>query len=798
MFHKREGRTPSSWCRLTLLGVATLSWCTAWAQSPPPQVAAPASPRALVDQYCIGCHNQKTATAGVCLEGIDFANAPANAAILERVIRKVSAGEMPPAGMPRPAANIAAAFTKSLVDSIDAAAGAHPNPGRPAVHRLNRAEYSNAVRDVLALDIQPGSLLPIDDSGYGFDNIGDVLSISPALLERYMSVARMVARLSVGDTRIKPAVEEFASHKDAPGAAGKERNERASDDLPFDSRGGFSFQYYFPVDAEYALRIKVNQGGGGGGDKPPLEIRQPIKAGLRTVGVTFLRESAKPEVAVPGGGRRGGAAAPGALVGRGGAGQAAEMDLRIDGARVKRFELPGGPVPPQITGMNVSGPYNITGPGDTPSRARIFVCHPATTKDEDPCARKILATVGRRAFRRPVTDADLKPLLAFYQSGRTERDFDFGIEKALRAVLVSPDFLYRVEQDPRAAAPGSVYRVSDIDLASRLSFFLWSSVPDDQLLDLAEKGKLKDPAVLDQQIRRLLDDPRSNSLVSNFAGQWLFIRALAQQKPDPDAFPEFDESLRQAFQQETELFFQSILREDRSALELLDANYTFLNQRLAEHYGIPNIYGPQFRRVELTDPNRGGLLGQGSLLTVTSYPNRTSVVQRGKWILDNLLGSPPPPKPPDIPDLESSAKDGRVLSMREAMEKHRSNAVCASCHARMDPIGFALENFDGVGKWRDTDGGSKIDSSGKLPGGVQFSGPAGLKKLLATNYRDQYESTVTEKLLTYALGRGLEYYDKPAERSIMRQAARDNYRMSALITAIVKSEPFQMRRTPEQ
>jgi hypothetical protein len=405
--------------------------------------------------------------------------------------------------------------------------------------------------------------------------------------------------------------------------------------------------------------------------------------------------------------------------------------------------------------------------------------------------------VGRRAFRRPVTDADLKPLLGFYQSGRAERDFDFGIEKALRAMLVSPDFLFRVEQDPRASAPGSVYRISDWDLASRLSFFLWSSVPDDQLLDLAEKGKLKDPAVLNAQVRRLLDDPRSNSLVSNFAGQWLFIRGLAQQKPDPDAFPEFDESLRQAFQHETELFFQSILREDRSILELLDANYTFLNQRLAEHYGIPNIYGPQFRKVVLTDPNRGGLLGQGSLLTVTSYPNRTSVVQRGKWILDNLLGSPPPPPPAGVADFDAKAKDGRLLTTRQAMEQHRTNAICSSCHSRMDPIGFALENFDGVGKWRDKDGGSPIDNSGKLPGGIQFAGPAGLKKLLVSNYRDQYESTVTEKLLTYALGRGVEYYDEPALRSIMRQAAHDNFRMSALITAIVKSTPFQMRRSPE-
>jgi mono/diheme cytochrome c family protein len=825
---KKVGASVSLWAAPIILAVAVLPSSVALSQTsahptvvPAPQ-AAPA-PRALVNQYCVVCHNQKALTAGVSLEGIDFSNPTANAAIMERVLRKVRSGEMPPTGMPRPPAPVLTAFTKSLETTLDQASAAHPNPGRPAIHRLNRAEYSNAIRDILALDIQPGSSLPVDDSGYGFDNIGDVLSVSPALLEKYMSVARLISRLAVGNTGVKPSAEDFQARSDAPGAGGGDRNERVSDDLPFDSRGGFVLRYYFPVDAEYVIRVKLNQGGGGAGEgKNRWEVRQAIPAGLRTIGVTFLRESAKSE-AFPGG-RRGGAAAggeggtqPGAKV------QApqAELDLRLDGARLKRFEVPETGAPPQVTGITLDGPYNVTGPGDTPSRARIFVCHPATSKDEEPCARTILATVGRRAFRRPVTDADLRPLMAFYQSGRAERDFDFGIEKALRAMLVSPDFLFRIEQDPRgslpggaapraalkprdnpasvtADSPGSVFRISDFELASRLSFFLWSSVPDDQLLDLAEKGKLKDPAVLERQVRRLLDDPRSDSLVSNFAGQWLYIRNLAQQKPDPDAFPEFDESLRQAFRQETELFFQNVLREDCSVMDLLDANYTFLNQRLAEHYGIPNIYGPQFRKVILTDPNRGGLLGQGSILTVTSYPNRTSVVQRGKWILDNLLGSPPPPKPPDIPELEAHSKDGKQLTMREQMELHRSNAICASCHARMDPIGFALENFDGVGKWRDQDGGSAIDASGKLPGGVQFQGPAGLKKLLVANYGYQFETTVTEKLLTYALGRGLEYYDKPAVRSIIRQAAADNYRMSALITAIVKSTPFQMRRTPEQ
>jgi hypothetical protein len=770
-----------------------LPWNAAWPQTASPRAAAVPAPRPLLDQYCVLCHNQKNATAGVALNGIDFGNAGSNAAVLEKVLRKLRTGEMPPAGMPRPAAPASSSFTKSLEDALDRAAAANPNPGRPAVHRLNRVEYSNAIRDVLALDIQPGSSLPVDDSGYGFDNIGDVLSVSPALLEKYLSVARMVSRLAVGNTNIKPSVEDLPGHRDGPGGGGRERNERASDDLPFDSRGGFALRYYFPVDAEYVICVKLNQGGN---DNRRLEIRQAVPAGLRMIGVTFLRESTKAEVALLGGGR--GAVPPpaGQQAGRGPA-PMAELDLRLDGVKLKRFQVPAGNNPPQATGLTISGPYNVTGPGDTPSRARIFVCRPATNQDEEPCARTILAGVGRRAFRRPLTEADLKPLLTFYRSGREERDFDFGIEKALRALLVSPDFLFRIEQDPQGSAPGSVYRISDLELASRLSFFLWSTGPDDQLLDLAEKGTLKDPAVLDQQVRRLLDDPRAESLVTNFAGQWLYIRNLTQMKPDPDIFPEFDESLRQSFQRETELFFQNILREDRSVMELLDANYSFLNQRLAEHYGVPNIYGAQFRKVTMTDPNRGGLLGQGSMLTTTSYPNRTSVVQRGKWILDNLLGSPPPPPPQNVPDLVPHAKDGRLLTAREQLEQHRSNPICSSCHARMDPIGFALENFDGVGKWRDRDAGSAIDASGKLPGGIQFEKASGLKKILVSDYRDQFEDTVTEKFLTYALGRGLEYYDKPAVRSIMRQAARDNFRISALIGAIVKSTPFQMRRTAE-
>jgi len=473
------------------------------------------------------------------------------------------------------------------------------------------------------------------------------------------------------------------------------------------------------------------------------------------------------------------------------------MYLRLDGARLKLFDIQYT-IAPSLNSLTIAGPFVVDGPGDTPSRQRIFVCHPAAAKEEEPCARQILTSLARRAYRHSVTKAEVSPLMAFYQIGRREGSFEKGIEMALRAMLVAPDFLFRIERDPTAgSAPGTVHRISDFELASRLSFFLWSSIPDDELLNLAEQGKLKDPAVLSAQVNRMLDDRRSKAFVSNFAGQWLYLRNLSQVKPDPDAFPTYDPSLRQAFQRETELFFNAILRENRPLTDLLAANFTYLNERLAQHYGIPNVYGSQFRRVTLKDPERGGLLGQGSLLTVTSYPNRTSVVQRGKWVLENMLGSPPPPPPADIPPLEAHAKDGKLLTMRQQMEQHRANPTCASCHARMDPIGFALENYDGVGAWRSKDAGSAIDVAGKLPDGTTFEGPAGLTKLLLTKYREEFTATFANKLLTYALGRGLEYYDEPALRAIVRDAARDNTTIPALIQSVVKSPQFQMRRNPQ-
>ena len=781
--------------RATKVGLLFVCMASCLLAQAPSQAPTAASEKAILDHYCIMCHSQKLKTGGVVLEGIDLTQMGASAEVLEKVARKLKTGEMPPAGMPRPAAAKSAELVTWIENSIDRYAAAHPNPGRPVIHRLNRAEYSNAIRDLLGVDTKPGMMLPVDDSGFGFDNMGAVLSVSPALLERYMTAARKISRLAIGDAGSKPVEEEFSA-RDL--GMRTNRNERVSDALPFDSRGGMAFQYYFPMDAEYQFRVRI-AGGDATSNATPYELRLPVKAGLRTVGVDFLRDSDKPEIGLIAGRRGGGGGGAAGGPGRGMQALPTLMDLRVDGTKLKQFSVTEGGGFPQVDKVIVDGPFNATGRGDTASREKIFVCRPpADGKDDEPCARMILTTLAHRAFRRPVTDADIRPLMAFYKSGRQAGDFDNGIEMALRALLVSPDFLFRVEHDGPGKAPGSVYRVSDLELASRLSFFLWSSIPDDTLLGLAEKDKLDNPAVLTQQVKRMLDDPKAEALVDNFADQWLTLRNLALSKPDPDAFPEFDESLRQGFMEETNLFVQNLIREDRPITELIDANYTFVNQRLAEFYGIPNIYGSQFRKVTLTDPNRGGLLGQGAILTVTSYPNRTSVVQRGKWILENLLGAPPPPPPPDIPTLEASAKEGHPRTMRQAMEEHRKNAVCASCHMRMDPLGFALENYDGVGKWRTTEAGIAIDPSGKLPDGSTFSGPAGLKKALLASHRDEFLGTVTEKFLTYALGRGLEYTDLPAVRSITHQAAKDDYRFSALVTAIVQSTPFQMRRAPEE
>jgi mono/diheme cytochrome c family protein len=748
-------------------------------QPPVPEYAS------LVGTYCMACHNDRLKTAGLSLQNLELADVPDHAQVWEKVARKLRSGEMPPATVrSRPDSQTAGAFATYLEHTLDRAAISHPNPGRAPVHRLNRAEYSNAIRDLLAVDVRPGDWLPVDDSGYGFDNIAAVLSTSPALLDRYMSAARKVSRLAVGDPTMKPVEEIYEAKRDPNKGS---RNERLNDDLPFDSRAGIAVAHYFPLDAEYVFKVRFLgiQPDGEEAETDPYQVRLAVKAGLHAVGVTSPRENLKVESDTPAGGRGGGA-------GRGGAARIpSPVDLRLNGARLKRFDVPG--TKPEISKLIVGGPYNPTGRGDTPSRQKIFVCRPSRPTEEPSCARTILTALTRRAFRRPVTSADIQPLQTFYQKGRANGDFESAVQAAVEALLVSPEFLFRVEQDPLPA--GKAHHISGVELASRLSFFLWSSSPDDELLDLAERGRLNAPAVLQRQVRRMLDDPRADALVSNFAGQWLHLRNVETVKPDPVVLP-FDEALRQGFLTETTLFVSSIFREDRSLLDLLSADYTFVNQRLAEHYGIPRVYGSQFRRVTLTDANRHGLLGQGSVLTVTSYPNRTSVVQRGKWILENLLGTPPPPPPPDVPELKAS-HNGKALSMREQMQVHRANVVCAACHARMDPIGFALENYDAVGRWRTEDAAAPIDASGKLPDGTEFEGPAGLRHLLVTTYRDDFVRTATEKLLTYALGRGVEYYDYPAIRSIDREAARDNYRISSLILAIVKSTPFQMRRASD-
>ena len=758
--------------------------------SPPGNQREPSPEYAtLVATYCVTCHNDRLKTGGLSLQGLDLATVPEHARAWERVARKLRSGEMPPSTVRnRPDSHAAAALVTYLETTLDRAAIAQPDPGRTPVHRLNRAEYSNAVRDLLAVDVRPGEWLPVDDSGYGFDNIAAVLSTSPSLLDRYMSAAHKVARLAVGDLTMRPVEEIYDARRDPNKGS---RNEQLNDELPFDSRAGMTVAHYFPLDADYVFKVRFLgvQSGGEETEIDPFQVRVAVHAGLHTIGVTSPRENLKAESEAPPGG-------PGGGGGRGGGGVQipTPVDLRLSGARLQRFDVRAAT--PEVSKLIVGGPYNPTARGDTPSRRAIFVCHPVQPAQEAACARTILTTLARRAFRRPVTSADVQPLMAFYQTARAnDGDFESGVQSAIEAMLVSPEFLFRVELDPAAAAPNAAHAVSDLELASRLSFFLWSTIPDPELLGVAEHGRLHDPSVLEHQVRRMLDDPRADALVSNFAGQWLQLRNVETVRPDPVIFP-FDEALRQSFLTETGLFVSSIFREDRSLLDLLSADYTFINQRLAEHYGIPRVYGSQFRRVTVADVNRRGLLGQGSVLAVTSNPTRTSPVKRGKWILENLLGTPPPPPPPDVPELKA-APHGTLLSMREQMQVHRANAVCAACHSRMDPIGFALENYDAVGRWRSEDAGARIDASGKLPDGTEFDGPAGLRELLLTTYRDDFIRTATEKLLTFALGRGVEYYDAPAVRAIDREAARDNYRISSWILAVVKSAPFQMRRTSE-
>ncbi len=776
-------------------------------------VPSPVSPhQQLVDRYCVVCHNETARTAGLMLDQADLVSVSNDAPIWEKVIRKLRAGQMPPAGMPRPTQASFDAFATYLKTELDRVAQTHPNPGRAPLQRLNRAEYTNAIRDLLAVEIDGTSLLPADDSRHGFDNIGDVLTVSPLLLERYLSVARKIRRLAIGDLTVGPLFETYNVSKYLM------QDDRASQDLPFGSRGGIAVRHNFPLDAEYIVQIRLQKNsrryirglgephqldlrlegeriklftiGGehkgrsagifstaGLGDPEQeryertadeaLEVRFPVGAGMRLLQVAFLKETSVPE-----------------------------KPLQPAITQYDYSQYKGGE--PAVATVAIGGPYDAKGVGETPSRRKILLCRPALSEQEEPCAEKILSTLARRAYRRPLTDEDLQTLLSFYRAGRNEGGFEAGIGMALERILVGPEFLFRIERDPANLASNSAYQVSDLELASRLSFFLWSSIPDDELLDLAEGAQLRDPAVLEKQVRRMLADARSQALVEHFGAQWLHWRNLRSKVPDLDVFPYFDANLREAFQQETELFFESMLREDRSVLDLLRADYTFVNQRLAQHYGIPDIYGSHFRRVTLRDEQRRGILGQGSILTVTSYPNRTSPVTRGKWVLENLLGTPPPPPPANVPELRNRNQAGKILSMRQQMEQHRANPVCASCHKLMDPLGFALENFDAIGRWRITDAKARtpIDASGVLPDGTMFEGPAELRSILMKK-QEEFVYTVTEKLLTYALGRGVESYDAPAVRKVLREAAASDYRWSSLILSIVKSTPFQMRRSQE-
>ena len=763
--------------RLTLFSafiafIVAAASVTGVSQAPGPSTPAAAAPSAaLLTQYCVTCHNARAKAGGLTLDPAELTQIDRHADTWEKVIRKLQTGMMPPSGAPRPTRAAIDGFVTSLQTQIDRAAAAKPFAGTPALHRLNRAEYSNAVRDLLALDVDAASLLPPDDSAAGFDNIADVLGVSPALIEGYATAAAKISRLAVGDSSIGLDRVTYRS-------AGNLSQADHLEGLPLGTRGGMIVRHTFPLNADYDLQIGPGRSGGIGAvvtaraqdidvtiDGQPVDLqgktqlRLPVEAGPHTIAVALVKRS------------------------------------HVDGADGV-YDAPTRA--PGISQITIAGPFNARGPGDTPSRRRLYVCTPKVAAEEAACAAKILNTLATRAYRRPVAQSgpEMETLLEFYRTGRESGSFDSGIQRAVARVLVDPNFLFRFEREPAGVAPGTPFRLSDLELASRLSFFLWSSIPDDDLRELAVRGQLKNPAVLERQVRRLLADPRADALVSNFAGQWLFLRELKNVRPDS---PDFDENLRRSFQQETELLFRTIVREDRPIIDLLDADFTFVDERLATHYGMEGIHGSRVRRVSLAanDPRRG-LLGHGSVLTVTSAANRTSPVVRGKWVLDNLLGMPPPQPPPGVEtNLEKDAAQVKVTSLRQRLELHRANPVCAACHNVMDPIGLTLENFDHVGKWRTIDGKTPINATAQLVDGTKLDGPLSLRRALLER-SDVFATVATEKLLTYASGRAVQYQDMPAVRAIIRDAARDEYRFSSLIIGIVKSTPFQMRTKVEE
>ena len=789
---------------LAAVGPATSGHLLAAGGSQAPGGHAAEDAAALVERYCVTCHNDSLRTAGLTLEALDAGNPGAHADVWEQVVLKLRAGMMPPPGRPRPEPAAYDRLASFLEAELDRAAAADPDPGRSdALRRLNATEYQNAIRDLLDLEIDVADLLPADDSSAGFDNVG-LGGLDPGRMERYLSAAQKISRLAVGAPVRSAIADTFIVPSDL-------NQDRHVEGLPFGTRGGAEFRYNFPVDAEYEVRVELGKSWNSnrvGGLREPHDVvitldgapvrvltveprsrrhpsrvsdlydqpdrsadadlvaRLPVTAGAHTVGAAFVSQGS-------------------ALIERH---RQPFLKVHITVGGDQRTQ-------PAVYAVTITGPFDSTGPGDTPSRRRIFTCRPAAGgPDERACAEDILTTLARRAYRRPPTRGDLDTLLDFYAEGRAAGGFEAGIEMALRRLLVSPEFLFRIERDPAGATADAAYRITDLELASRLSFFLWSSLPDDELLAVAGDGTLREPGVLERQVRRMLADPRAASLVTNFAAQWLYLRNLPAASPDFIVFPDFDETLRRALRRETELFFDSIVREDRSVLDLLSADYTFVNERLARHYGIPNVYGSHFRRIVLPAGSpRGGLLGQGSILAVTSYATRTSPVVRGKWILENLLGTPPPPPPANVPPLREEGSDA-VLSMRERMVQHRRNPVCAACHAIMDPVGLSLENFDAIGRWRErTDGFEPLDVTGSFPDGTTFAGAGGLRDALLSR-SDQFVRTLASKLLTYGLGRAVEHYDMPAIRAIEREAAAEGYRFSSLILGVVESTPFQMRR----
>jgi mono/diheme cytochrome c family protein len=757
----------------------------------PDAPSAAANVRSLLDKHCVGCHSERVKSGGVALQGADLAAIAVDSAPWERSVRKTRAGMMPPAGSPRIDQAVREALVAGLEAELDRHAAVQLPP--PGLHRLNRSEYQNAIRDLLALNVDASKFLPTDDSTAGFDNMAGTLVMSPSLLEAYLSAAGRISRLAIGTTAA-PTQTVYRVPEDAT-------QDYHVEGLPFGTRGGLLVQHQFPSDGEYALKvIPVNKGNMGSntafgevrGEKlevlldgervqlldwdkevargGTLDLRVAVNAGPHALGVTFAATHYAP---------------------------LNDLNKHFLRSTIETGGLPGFTFFPHVGSIRIDGPYNAVAATDTPSRKAIFACRPTTPAEEPACARTIVAALARRAYRRPVKANDVSTLIAFYEQGREHRNFDQGIEMALRRLLADPEFLYRREAEPESAAAGAPYRISDLDLASRLSFFLWSSIPDEELLTLAERGRLKEPAVLERQVQRMLADPRSESLVVNVAGQWLNLRGLQTQAPVASSFPDFDDNLRQAFRRETELFFASIVQEDRSVLDLLTADYTFVNERLATHYGIPNVYGSRFRRLTLGPEfdMRRGLLGHGSQLTVSSQPGRTSPVQRGKWFMQTFLGVSPPSPPPGvvirIATTEKDAHGGTKQSMRQQMELHRTVEPCKSCHRIMDPIGFTLENFDAVGKWRTDDGGVPVDAKGELVDGTLMTGVAGLRET-ALRYSPQFVRVATEKLLVYAIGRGAEHFDMPLVRSIVRDAASSNYRFSSLVLGIVKSQQFQM------